>query len=176
MGSVLRRLSAAVLALVVAGCDEAPSVQPLGIRSPATASSMVHATAEGPMLVEVAGQPFAVPPPDFAAHVAAAMSRGITGREVGFTADAAAAPRPDFRAVAVFAPERVVAAEAACAGGLNPTGAGPGDDLHLLLVFCHRERELAAVTGRLPAPGGADDPRLRKLLERATRELFREEA
>jgi hypothetical protein len=137
---------------------------------------MVHAGKAGPILVEVRGDPFLLAPGVLAGKVAAVMGDAVAQRVFRFTADPAAAVEPHVRTVILFAPRRISEDEAACAGAPPPPFVeGTPETIHLLAVFCSRERVLAAATGWVRKVEGADDRRFVGLVQQATRELFREE-
>lgn len=174
-----RRLAgagAAALASLLAACDQGPATQPSGPRSPATWSSVIHAAKSGPIWVQVAGNPFALPVEALADKVAEAMHGSILGRDFTFTAHRDRAPEPQFRTVIQFAPQRIADAEAACAGALPPPfeAGAAAEAIHLLGVFCSRAQPMAAATGWVKRVQGPDDPRFRQLLQQTARELFRE--
>ncbi len=172
------RLGAALLGGLAGACDDGPATAQSGPRLPATWSTMVHAGKAGPILVEVRGDPFRLPPGVLASQVAAVMGDAVTQRVFRFTTDPAVAIEPHIRTVILFSPRRISEDEAACAGAPPPAFAeveGAPETIHLLAVFCSRQRALAAATGWVRKVEGADDRRFVALVHQATRELFREE-
>lgn len=172
----LLRLGAALLGGLATACDDGPVTAPSGPRSPAAWSTMVHAGKAGPILVEVRGDPFRLAPGALAPPVATAMGDAVAQRVFRFTPDPAAAVEPHLRTVLLFSPRPVGDAEAACVGAAPPPfGEGPLETIHLLAVFCARERVLAAATGWVRKVERPSDRRFVALVQQATRELFREE-
>ncbi len=173
---MLRRLlrgGTALLAGIAGACD-GPATQPLGPRSPATWSSMIHAGSGGPVWVDVHGDPFGIGSTALGEAVAAALAGAVVvDRPFTFTGLRQAAPRPEFRAVLAFAPARIGDAAAACAGTVQSSFTGVPSTLHVLAVFCHGTTAMAAVTGWAKKVNAPDDHRFRDLVRQAARDLFR---
>jgi hypothetical protein len=167
----LLSLGAAAVAAIVSACEEGPASVSGTWRSAATWSTMIHASADGPLLVEVLGQPFAGPSVDeLAPQVAAAMSGQLIGRPLAFTADRGQAPRPQYRVVLAFNAPDGTDAKALCAGRVETR---PGQErITALATFCGDGEALASVRGWVSRVEGPADPRFRRLLGQMTRELF----
>lgn len=172
----LLRGGAALLAGIAGACDQGPATQPLGPRSAATWSSMIYAGADGPVWVDVYGDPFGLDKARLGETVAAALEGAVVvDRPFAFTGRREAAPRPEFRTVLVFAPARITDANGACAGTLQPHFPAPPEVVHLLAVFCREATPLAAVTGWAKGVSAPQDRRFDDLVRQAARELFRPE-
>lgn len=167
----LLSLGAAALAAVTSACEDGPATVAGTWRSPATWSTMVHASATGPLLVQVHGDPFRRPPAEFRAAVAAAMTDQIIGRRLAVTAERDAAPKPEFRIVLAFNPPENADAAQLCAGGV-PVAAEPRERITVLAAFCEHDRLLASVRGWVAKVDGPEDKRFRRLMGQVTRELF----
>ncbi len=169
----LLSLGAVALAGLSAACEEGPATVAGTWRNPATWSTMIYATSDGPMLVEVHGMPFAVDPARFREQVAEAMSDKIIGRVTRFTADREAAPRPQYRVVLAFnAPDDLDMAR--LCGGDPPVAADPRETITVQAAFCDGKALMASLRGRLARAAGPDDRRFRQLMAQVARELFGE--
>lgn len=164
-------LGAAALTAMVAGCGDGPATLAGTWRSPATWSSMVYATNNGPMLIEVHGSPFGDPLPAFRAALAAAMTNKVFGRPTAFTADPEQAPQPRYRVVLAFNPPPDTDARALCEGRVA-TAHGRQEKITVQGAFCDGTTLLASIQGRVAKVAGSDDPRFLRLIEQLTRELF----
>jgi hypothetical protein len=164
-------LGAAAFAALTAACEDGPASVSGTWRSPATWSTMIYASSDGPLLVEVLGHPFAGQAAgDLAVRVAAAMSGQLIGRPLTFTASPAQAPRPQYRVVVAFNLPVATDPKALCGGKVSP---GPAaDKVRVLASFCDDGQMLASVQGWVGKADGADDPRFRRLLGQMTRDLF----
>lgn len=167
----LLSLGAAALAAVTSGCEDGPASVAGTWRSPATWSSMVYASSAGPLLVEIHGDPFRLPPAEFRAQVAALMSNQVMGRPMILTADPQAAPHPQFRVVLAFNPPDNSDVSRLCQGAVA-TAAEPREKITVLAVFCDHDRLLSSVQGWVAKVDGPADKRFRRLLGQLTRELF----
>ncbi|MGE5548348.1 MAG: hypothetical protein ACM33T_15695 [Solirubrobacterales bacterium] len=168
----LLSLGGAALAAVTAACEDGPATVAGTWRSPATWSTMVWASAEGPMLVEVHGRPFAnLAAAELDPQVAAALSNQVIGRVVTFTHRRDDAPRPEYRVVLAFnAPDKTDASEL-CAGPVA-TAAAPRDRITVIAAFCDGGRALSSVRGWVAKVDGPADQRFRQLLGQVARDLF----
>jgi hypothetical protein len=160
-------------AALVAGCGDGPATQAGGYRSPAAWSSFIHATAEGPLLLEVHGDPFHLPPDEFRRAVAAAMTGAIPARPFQFTLSPEQAAHPRFRVVVAFDPPPGLDAAALCAGQAA-TAAKASDRVSLLAAFCQGDAVLASVAGWVAKVAGPEDARFRRLMGQAVRDLMGE--
>ncbi len=167
----LLSLGAAAIATVVAACEEGPSSVSGTWRSPATWSSMTYASAKGPLLLEVLGNPFAsVAADDLAPLAAQAMSGQVIGRQLTFTTDRGQAPQPGFRVVLAFNVPVNTDAKKLCAGTVSHLPAG--ERVAVMASFCADGDLLASVRGWVARIEGPSDQRFLQLLGQMTRELF----
>lgn len=167
----LMSLGAAALAAITAGCGDGPATMAGGWRSPAAWGAMVHATSSGPMLVQVHGDPFGLPPARFRALVAEAMTNKVFGRPTAFTADPAQAPRPGFRVVLAFNPPADASPEHLCRGQVVTAATAP-DRVTVLGAFCQGDTLLASIKGWVARVDDPGDKRFGFLMAQLTRELF----
>lgn len=168
----LMQVGAAALAALGSGCGDGPATVAGSWRSPAAWSSMVYATKDGPMLVEVHGTPFDMPAASFRQDVAAAMTGGVFGRPTAFTADRDQAPQPRFRVVLAFNAPDTTDARDLCAGQVATAAAIRPERITVHGAFCDGTTLLASIRGWVAKVEGADDKRFRQLLNQLTRELF----
>lgn len=167
----LLSLGAAAMAAVTSACEDGPATVAGTWRSPATWSTMVHASSTGPLLVEVHGNPFPLPPAEFRAAIAQSMTDQIIGRRLGFTAMHDAAPRPQTRVVLAFNPPGNADASQLCAGRVATALPGAGR-ITVLAGFCDQGHLLASVRGWVAKVDGPADKRFRRLIGQVTRDLF----
>lgn len=165
-------LGAAVLAALLGGCGDGPSTVPGGYRSAATWSTFFSATASGPLLLEVHGNPFGVGAGELRAGVARAMSAAIPARPFTMTHDAQAAPNPKIRVVVALGAPASLDAAALCAGNVATALAqSDGGRVELLAAFCDGASLLSSVRGWVVKVDGPEDARFRQLLGQVMREL-----
>jgi len=164
-------LGAAALSSLTAGCGDGPATVSGTWRSPSTWSSLIYATSNGPLLVEVHGSPFGEPAASFRAAMAEAMTNRVFGRPTAFTANPEEAPHPRYRVVLAFNPAADADPRAMCRGTV-PVAAAPSERITVRGVFCDGGTMLASVSGWVAKVTGRDDPRFLKLMEQLTRELF----
>lgn len=167
----LMSLGAAALAALGSGCGDGPATLAGTWRSPAAWSSMIYATSTGPMLIEVHGAPFSLPPAQFRAALAEAMTGKVFGRPTAFTADAQQAPQPRYRVVLAFNAPADSDSHALCEGRVA-TATTSADRLTVHGVFCDGTTLLASVRGWVARINGSDDRRFLQLISQLTRELF----
>lgn len=167
----LMSLGAAALAALGSACEDGPATIAGTWRSPATWSSMVHATRSGPMLVEVHGRPFDDGAGDFPARVAEAMTDQVFGRRTAFTTRRDQAAEPGLRVVLAFNPPPGLHPDSLCEGNV-PTAAAPRERVTVQATFCDHGRRLASAEGWVAKVTGPDDKRFRQLIGQLTRELF----
>lgn len=170
---MLKRLvsvGAAVIATLTSACEDGPATVPGGWRSAAVWSSMVHASAAGPLWLDIHGRPFATAE-GFGDGVAAAMTNQLVGRQLAFAVRREQAEKPDFRVVLAFNPPANADPRDLCAGTVA-TAAETGDKITVLAAFCDKSGLLSSVQGWVAKVSGPDDPRFRRLLGQVVRDLF----
>ena len=130
------------------------------------------AVKDGPILVEVDGNPFHIDAPALAERVAAAMQSAFSEPFVKFTASAQRAAHPDHRMIWTLHPAPGYDPNAVC-GDHRPAAAPvTGDRLEMRAAFCQGGRLLAAVHGWMPAAkAGPDSPTWRRLVAQMARQL-----
>lgn len=130
------------------------------------------AVKDGPMLVEVDGNPFGIEAAALAERVAAAMQSAFSEPFVKFTASAPRAARPDHRMIWTLHPAPGYDAAAVCGDRRPATVPLTGDRLVMRAAFCQAGRLLSAVHGWMPAAkAGPDSPTWRRLVAQMARQL-----
>lgn len=170
---MLKRLlsvGAAALAALGSGCGDGPATN-AGWRSPAAWSTMIYASAQGPLLLVVHGDPFGQDALGFRNRVAAAMTNQLIGRPLAFTIDPQAAPQARYRVVLAFNPPDDTNPRSLCDGSVA-TAAAPRDRLTVHGAFCDGPDLLASVTGWVTGVKGDDERRFTQLLGQTVRDLF----
>jgi len=170
-----RRIAAAlaVAALLFSGCGgEGPRTVAHPIRD-RSVEFLHDAAADGPVLVEVLGQPFAAAVPGVDAGVVAAMNEARAAPRVRFTADPVAAPEPETRVVVIFRPPADVTGRSLCAGEVPPlAGRSRPAEVEAFAAFCVEDKVWSEVTGRMAGVTRLDDPGFGALIAQMTRDLF----
>lgn len=164
-------VGAAMLAALTSACEDGPATVPGGWRSAAVWSSMVHASAQGPLWLEIHGRPFTEISPSLGDKVAAAMTNQLVGRPLTLTIHRDQAPKPEFKVVLAFNPPANADPRDLCTGSVA-TAAQPGDKVTVLAAFCDKNGMLASVQGWVAKVQDADDPRFKRLLAQVVRDLF----
>ncbi|MGE4279120.1 MAG: hypothetical protein AB7G62_05995 [Magnetospirillum sp.] len=162
---------AAMLAALTSACEDGPATVPGGWRSAALWSTMVHASAKGPLWLEIHGRPFADGDAALGDKVAAAMSNQLVGRQLVLTAQRDQAAKPDTKVVLAFNPPVNADPRDLCAGSVA-TAAEPGEKITVLAAFCDKSGMLGSVQGWVAKVQGLDDPRFKRLLGQVVRDLF----
>ncbi len=160
-----------VATAILAGCAGPATVGPV-YRRAGTWSEMVYATAHGPMLVEVHGNPFPkTSPADLAKAVAVSMTGNVFSRPTAFTADAKAAPHPHLRVVMAFNPPKGTDDNDLCRGRIGRSDTVASGTIRVEAAFCDHDLPLSALFGWTEA-AGPDDPRFGRLVADVTLRLF----
>jgi hypothetical protein len=156
------------------GCEDAPRTYAARVYVEGLREYVQYAAAAGPILTVVRGTPFGTSQAAIEAAVVEAIDGAPLVISPHFTADPAAAPRPDYRAVFVFDPPDGATARAACADRVRPEPADAASraGVRVLAAFCGGERVLSEVTGEARSVSGLDHPDFRALLRQTVRDLL----
>ena len=160
---------------LLAGCGDGPASSVSYKHSDQVWEFFVFAVKDGPMLVEIDGNPFAGPKEALDEVVTAAMRATFTEPFVSFTTDRAAAVQPDYRVLWTLNPAAGYDINAVCTAhpAVDPA---PRDRLEMRVAFCQGGRLLAAVHGWMPArEAGPDNARWRSLISQMSRQLVSKE-
>jgi len=166
------RLAAAVLAAaLLAGCGGAATTYGFYAEPRYSSGELGFVSRQGPVPVEVRGNPFSVPDARLAAAVADAMQGRNFGPPLAFT-DRPPGERPyDYRVVMAF-DQPPQASFDLCAAAAPPEPATQGGPLHAKAAFCLGRYRYTEIQGSIPAASGPDDPRFRTLIAQLTIELL----
>jgi hypothetical protein len=164
---------AATLAGLVGACGDGPSTVPGGYRSAAAWSSFVYATADGPLLLELRGDPFGSNRAALGKAVADGLAAGIPARPFRLTTDASSARHPQFRLVMVLGAAPDLDPADICKGRVRHAAAPvDGGRLGVLAAFCDGETLLSSVQGWVGKVSDEGDPRFRQLMGQVARDLM----
>ncbi|TVS00187.1 MAG: hypothetical protein EA406_01370 [Rhodospirillales bacterium] len=145
----LFRCLALVLASAVVACDEGPrTVTDRLVEDPwAFAQSTM---AEGPLLVQVEGDPFDAGTAALEAAVIDAMTTAVTWTGTArFAADPDAVPNPDLRVVFTFNGTAGLSGRQQCLGHSSGGGPSPDGRIDASASFCDGPTQLATVRGEV---------------------------
>lgn len=169
----MRRALPALLLLAgaLAGCGGLVQTvtYPFPRTGDAARSYLQDAGRDGPVLLEVRGNPFAS---DAAAPFAAAATGGVPGLAVSFTADRAAARAPDYRIVVQFDPAASATVDQVCDASRPVAQRRAEGPLTALVAFCHRSDPVLYLTATAPRPDRPDAPVMRELAQQALVRMF----
>ncbi len=163
---------AALALLALAGCEDAPQSSLIDMRVQSARDFLINASKEGPVLVELLGEPLAaggkLDPTAFAALVGSTF-----GAEpwIKMTADKAKAAQPDFRLIWVVDPVAWLAPDAACQGKAVSGPVRRAERVEMRAYFCSEQRTLSAVQGSVKRPAGSDDAHWQQLVRQMSRQL-----
>ncbi len=169
---MLRKLMTGAVALVAgltAACEEAPRSTVVYMRPGGLEPFLAGIAARGPLLVETVGEGA---PRDFTAD---AFVKGIQGRVMSATPDAAQAAHPEFRVRVAYDAPQSFDPNRFCAGAMPPTERD-AMRLQVLAVFCQGDVLHAAIIGSVPRPDTMTDESVARLLNQMSRQMFSESA
>ncbi len=166
----LRLVCLALLALT--GCEDAPQSSLIDMRVESARDFLISASKDGPVLVELLGEPL-TPGGNLAPGAFAALVGTAFGAEpwIKMTADAARAPQPDFRLIWVVDPVAWLSPDAACQGKAAPGSMRRAERVELRAYFCSGQRTLSAVQGTVKRPSSPDDGMWQQLVRQMSRQL-----
>lgn len=172
----MRRLVLGLLSLLSAlglsACSDGPTTQQSYIRPSGTWSEFVYAGAEGPILVDIQGEPFNGGQAELERLVLTALEGAFPERPTRFTLDPALAPHANFRVSLMFDPPKMARGAHLCAGEALAPVANEAGKVNVLMSFCAKGEMLSESWGWVRKVGGPSDPRLSKLIYFAVRHLF----
>lgn len=163
-----------VVLLLVAGCGTSVVQAPTGVSGGAKKRVLAFAGKQGPMLLQVSGEPFREGKGETAAASAKTLSGVYTEVPSGFTLNPAIAGAPQFRFRIAFDPPVSTTPDQVCAASAQKPLTYDRRDTRqtLFMVFCQQEISIAAVKARSDRMTSLTDPNYRKLLLQAAREMF----
>lgn len=165
-------VGAGALAALVAACDGAPKTQQVYFKDPGVREYLQWATIEGPMLVEVHGNPFPTAKPFLDHVVAEELEASITYiAKVRLTTERALAVHPEYRVIVVMGAHKALDGQTLCVD--TPPRMDPGaDPMRMVAVFCRREEMLSLVHGSIRIGDSPDDKRFRDWIGQIGRDLL----
>jgi hypothetical protein len=165
-------LGGALVALAaLAACEDAPQSTLIDMRVESAFDFLRYAGSQGPVLVEIIGEPFAGGAKVEAEQLATQMKATFTEPWISFTADKAKAAQPDYRMIWVVDPPPSLAIDAACLGKATTGTVRRAEHVALRVYFCNEQKTLSAVQGSVRRPTRADDSSWRELVKQMTRQL-----
>lgn len=171
------KVVAAGIAGLLASCGDGPASNVTYKLGPQVWDFFWFAVKDGPVLVQLDGNPFQIDAPTLGVRVAAAMQSGFSEPFVAFTATAVAAAHPEYRMIWTLNPAPGYDINAVC-GERRPAAAPSiaGRRFEMRVAFCQDGRLLSAVHGWMPArladPEGRE---WRNLIAQMARQLIRNE-
>lgn len=165
-------LAGAVVVLGAASCEEAPSTMAVH-RVDNPWSFAWGVLRQGPMLVEIRGNPYDIDPVRFRDITLQAMTEGVQRNdEWAVTTDPNRAGSRSLRLVVTFNGASTVSGLDQCLG--RSAGGGP---LHrgfvwVVTTFCDRQTVLASVTGKIATTDSVSDPKFAALIHQVMMDMF----
>jgi hypothetical protein len=167
-------LASMAVLLLVAGCGTSVVQSQTGVSGGAKKRVLAFAGKQGPMLLQVSGEPFREGKGETAAVSAKILSGVYPEVPDGFTLNPAVAGAPQYRFRIAFDPPVSTSAEGVCsANAQKPLGYDRrGDRQSLYMVFCRQDVAIAGVVARSDRMTTLADPNYRNLLLQAAHEMF----
>ncbi len=163
------------LTALTAACDGAPMTQQVYVKGNGVISYLRYAAAEGPMLVQVHGNPFVTSKPYLDGVVAKEFEDTITYiRGVHLTTDPEKAFRPEYRIIVVLGAHKALDGQSLC-DGEAPRMDTEADPMRMVAVFCRKTELLSWVNGSIRPDSSPDDTRFRNWLGQIGRDLINPE-
>lgn len=172
MRRVVLGLLSILSALGLSACGDGPVTQQSYIRQSGTLSDFVYAGGDGPVLVEIRGEPFKGSQAELEAMVLDALEGAFPERPTRFTLNPAEAPHPNYRLAMMFDPPKTARGTHLCAGEALTQQANEPGKVNVLMSFCHKGEMLAESWGWVKRLVGPNDPKLAKLIHFAVRHLI----
>ena len=175
---MIRPVALLVALLFVAGCGISVVQSPTVVSGGAKKRVLAFAGSEGPVLLQVSGEPFR----EGRRKTAAASVRILSGvypeAPHGFTLSSEAAGMPQYRFRLAFDPPASTTPDQVCAeSSSNPLSYDRRDVRQsLFMVFCRQEVPIAAVNARSARMTSLVEADYRNLLLQAALEMFEADA
>ncbi len=159
-------------ALGLSVCGDGPVTQQSYLRPSGTWSEFVYAGSDGPILLEIRGEPFKGGQAQLDRLVLATLAEAFPERPTTFTLDPTQALHPNFRLTLMFDPPKMARAANLCAGEALVQAPNEAGKVNVLMGFCSKGEMLSESWGWVKKVEGPTDPRLGKLIHFAVRHLF----
>ena len=166
-----RKLVVLMTAVSVFGCSDVSRVTP-GYVNPASGEFARAVMIKGPLLVRIAGSPYAAPAQAVEWRIEQSMAQALSWyANPRFSTDPAKAVGGSFYVSLIFNTGYVGAGQC---GLQTPEGGAPQPQgaVEISAAFCDGTDLLATAAGSLPRSAGMDDPAFALLLGDITRALF----
>ncbi|TVR78396.1 MAG: hypothetical protein EA405_14330 [Rhodospirillales bacterium] len=149
--TALARAAVPFIILTLTACEEGPrTVADRRVDDPWAFAQPIM--AEGPLLVQVEGDPFDAGDPVVASHVVAAMTEAVTWTDTArFTADADRAANRDIRIVVTLNGASGLSGREQCLGRSSGGGPRPDGRIDVSASFCDGPTQLGTVHGQAHA-------------------------
>jgi len=129
--------------------------------------------ANGPLLVEIAGEPYGGEAPRLSDTILDDMERAITWyASARFSAEAAEAANPSLRIVMTFNGGTALSGRDQCRGRAQGGGPLDGGRVEVIATFCDEADVLANVRGWIDRSEGPSDRRFSDLVRQVTRDML----
>ena len=159
------------LTALTAACD-APMTQQVYIKGNGVISYLRYAAADGPMLVQVHGNPFGSNKAFLDGIVAKELEDTITYiNGVHLTTNPEKALRPEYRVIMVLGAHKALDGQSLCVGEA-PRMDAEADPMRMVAVFCRKEEMLSLVHGSIHVGASPEDERFRNWLGQIGRDLL----
>ena len=163
---------ASALPLFLAGCDDGPAVVSNFNKGGGIVwSSMVAASKDGPVLVEVHGNPFGGGREIFEKTVLDVMSGAIQQRQFTYTTQKEAAPTPNIKITVLFGAPISLNGNRICEGD-RPEPKYDLEKITVRAVLCSRDELLSDSEGWVKKVVGPEEKRFKTLIGDITRRLI----
>lgn len=159
-------------AVGLSACSDGPVTQQSYIRPSGTWNEFVYAGGDGPILLEIQGEPFKGRQSDLERLVLSALDGAFPERPARFTLDPAQAPHAHYRVAIMFDPPKMARGTHLCAGEALVSPGNEPAKVNVLMSFCAKGEMLAESWGWVKKVTGPEDARLGKLVYFAVRHLF----
>lgn len=168
-------LGVGALTALTAACDGAPMTQQVYYKGTGVTAYLQYAVTDGPLLVQVHGNPFVTSKPFLDDIVAKELESTITYiRGVRFTTDAEKAFRPEYRIIVVLGAHKALNAQSLC-DGQAPRMDIEANPMRMVAVFCRKDELLSEVNGSIRTGASPEDQRFRNWLGQIGRDLINPE-
>jgi hypothetical protein len=165
------RIFLAGIAGLLASCGDGPASNVSYKAGPQVWDFFLFAAKDGPVLVEVDGNPFGPTQTGLADTIASAMGTAFSEPFIKFTADSTLAAHPDSRMIWTLGPAPGYDMNAACTAR-QAAAEVSGSRLEMRVAFCQSGKLLSAVHGWMKlGEAGPDNPRWRSLIAQMARQL-----
>jgi hypothetical protein len=163
-----------LFSLSLAACEEGPTTN-VTFRTDDVWQVAQAVMATGPLLVEIAGDPYGGEALRLAEAILDDMKRAVTWYATArFTADAAEAANPSLRIVMTFNGGTALGGRDQCRGRARGGGPLDGGRVEVVATFCDEADVLANVRGRIDRTEGPSDHRFSDLVRQVTRDMLAE--